>query len=189
MIFIRIIEEYIKLSDNEKEYAASLFTKKHFKKKQMLLTEGAPCNWLGIIEKGIIRYYINKDGEESTYLFGSAGDFVSDIENFIKGKPTTKNIQALEDIIVWQITKSSLELFYRNIREGERFGRLITEKHLIEAVQHIISFLTDPPSTRYEKFRSLYPGLEQKIPQYYIASFCGVKPQSLSRIRKRISLG
>ena len=71
--------------------------------------------------------------------------------------------------------------------QGERFGRLVTEQVFIQTLQDLTSFYTDGPEYRYERFIKKHPDLQQRISQYHIASYVGVKPQSLSRIRKRIS--
>ena len=85
------------------------------------------------------------------------------------------------------ISYSNLQRFYKEIREGERFGRLLLEETFIEAIHYIISGLTDSPQERYLKFMRQYKNIEQRVAQKYIASFVGVTPQSLSRIRRRIA--
>jgi len=79
------------------------------------------------------------------------------------------------------------QIFYKSISEGERFGRLVIGQVFIEILQDLSSFYIDTPEHRYEKFVKKHSDLQQRISQYHIASYVGVKPQSLSRIRKRIS--
>jgi hypothetical protein len=78
-------------------------------------------------------------------------------------------------------------MLYANVREGERFGRIAIEAVFIQLLKDISSFYTETPELRYERFLKYHTDLQQRISQYHIASFVGVKPQSLSRIRKRIS--
>ena len=85
------------------------------------------------------------------------------------------------------ISYSNLQRFYKEIREGERFGRLLLEETFIETIHYIISGLADSPQERYLKFMRQYKNIEQRVAQKYIASFVGVTPQSLSRIRRRIA--
>ena len=134
-----------------------------------------------------MRYYINHSGGDKTYAFAQEGDFVCNNESFIPQTPSTKIIQALEDCEIVQISFADLQIFYKSIREGERFGRLVIEQVFIQTLQDLSSFYTDTPENRYEKFMKRHPDLQQRISQYHIASYVGVKPQSLSRIRKRIS--
>jgi CRP-like cAMP-binding protein len=108
-------------------------------------------------------------------------------ESFIPQLPSTKNIQALEDCDILQISYADLQVFYKSIREGERFGRLVIEQVFIKTLKDLSSFYSNTPEYRYQKFITQHPDLQQRISQYHIASYVGVKPQSLSRIRKRIS--
>jgi hypothetical protein len=96
-------------------------------------------------------------------------------------------IQALEEAHLLTISYNNLQRLYREVREGERLGRLVAETGFMEMVHHLTSFYKDSPAERYARFVRTYPDLQQRIPQYYIASYVGVKPQSLSRIRSRVS--
>jgi CRP-like cAMP-binding protein len=80
-----------------------------------------------------------------------------------------------------------MQIFYREVSSGERFGRLFLESVFSKAINHIISTHTENAERRYLNFMQSFRHIEQRIPQYYIASFIGVKPQSLSRIRKRMA--
>ncbi|WP_343667933.1 hypothetical protein [Chitinophaga sp.] len=86
------------------------------------------------------------------------------------------------------ISYDDLQKFYQEVRYGERFGRLAIEQVFTTVLQQIASMYTDKPVVRYQKFMQAYFDISQRIPQYYIASYVGVKPQSLSRIRKRLVL-
>lgn len=180
------IKSFIRLSPKEVDCINQLFKKKQLKKGDFFLTDGQVCKKVGFIVKGLMRYYINYDGEDKTYSFAQENNFVCNNESFIPQTPSTKIIQALEDCKILQISYDDLQLFYKSIREGERFGRLVTEQIFIQTLQDLTSFYTDTPEYRYEKFIKKHPDLQQRISQYHIASYVGVKPQSLSRIRKRI---
>lgn len=181
------IASYIDLNRSEEESIRKLFKQKLFKKGDFFLAEGQVCKHVGFIVKGLARYYINHEGEDKTYAFAKENDFVCNNESFIPQSPTTKIIQALEDCEILQISYDDLQIFYKSVRGGERFGRLIIEQVFIQTLQDLSSFYTDSPEYRYEKFVQNHPDLQQRISQYHLASYVGVKPQSLSRIRKRIS--
>jgi CRP-like cAMP-binding protein len=96
-------------------------------------------------------------------------------------------IQALEDTELLIINYDGLQTLYKDVRNGERFGRLAVEQLFLTSSAQIRSLYKDPPAVRYQQFLDTYPGLVQRLQQYYIASYVGIKPQSLSRIRKRLT--
>jgi len=181
------IQSIIDLNPKEIDCIKLLFKEKSIKKGDFFLEEGQICKQVGFVTKGLLRYYINHVGEDKTYDFAQENIFVCNYESFIPQKPSTKIIQALEDCKILQISYDDLQLFYKSIRQAERFGRLVIEQVFIQTLQDLSSFYTDTPELRYEKFLKKHPGLLQRISQYHIASYVGVKPQSLSRIRKRTS--
>ena len=181
------IQSLIKLSPAERDIVISLFKEKTYKKGDFFLAEGQICKQLGFVAKGLMRYYINHDGEEKTYSFSQENNFVCNYESFLPQSPSSKIIQALEDSDVLIISHNDLQIFYSNVYEGERFGRIAIEAVFIQMLQDITSFYTETPQLRYKRFIKNHADLQQRISQYHIASYVGVKPQSLSRIRKRIS--
>lgn len=180
------IRSLINLSEDEADVISQLFKKRVLQKGEFFLADGQVCKHAGFIEKGLVRYYINDDGEEKTYDFGQEYNFVCNYESFLPQIPSTKIIQALEDCELWQISHADLQLFYRSIHGGERFGRIVIEQVFVQLLQSLTSLYTDRPEDRYQKFVTEHPDLMQRVSQYHIASYVGVKPQSLSRIRKRI---
>jgi CRP-like cAMP-binding protein len=181
------IQHLITLDQAEKDLITSLFKEKSYKKGEFFLSEGQICKHVGFITKGLMRYYINHDGEEKTYSFSQENQYVCNYESFLPQNPSLKIIQALEDSDVFIISHKDLQLLYCNVREGERFGRIAIEGVFLQLLQDINSLYTETPELRYETFLKNHSDLQQRISQYHIASFVGVKPQSLSRIRKRIS--
>jgi CRP-like cAMP-binding protein len=181
------IQNLITLSPAEIELVKSLFKERVYKKGDFFLAEGQICKQVGFVAKGLMRYYINHDGEEKTYAFSQENDYVCNYESFLPQSPSSKIIQALEDSDVFVISRDDLQLFYTKVRAGERFGRLAIGAVFIQLLEGITAFYTETPALRYERFLKNHADLQQRISQYHIASFVGVKPQSLSRIRKRIS--
>lgn len=181
------IQNLITLSPAERDIVTSLFKEKTYKKGDFFLEEGRICKQVGFVAKGLMRYYINHDGEERTYAFSQENNYVCNYESFLPQKPSSKIIQALEDCDVLIISHDDLQLFYANVREGERFGRIAIESVFLQLLKDVSSFYTETPELRYERFLKNHADLQQRISQYHIASFVGVQPQSLSRIRKRIS--
>src|SRR5688500_12439497 len=182
-----VLSKSITLSACEKDIVRSLFVDVSFGKGDMFLRESDVCNNLGFVSKGVFRYYIQQEGEDKTYNFASEGDFICNYESFIRQVPSAKHIQAIEKATVLSISMDNLGRFYSEIKEGNLFGRIHIENVYAETVRQLISQYTEIPELRYLKFLKQFPDLSQRLPQYYIASYVGVKPQSLSRIRKRLA--
>ncbi|QXV66864.1 Crp/Fnr family transcriptional regulator [Mucilaginibacter sp. 21P] len=184
-LLLKTIEKAVVIDKNEKELIAGLFHEKKYGKGEYFLKEGDVCKYVGFMISGVMRYYINDDGEDKTYGFAKESEFICNNESFLPQLPSRQSIQALEDCNLLVIGYNDLQRFYISFKNGERFGRLVIEQVFIKTLRGFNSFYTDSPEIRYEKFVKEYPDLLQRIPQYYIASYVGVKPQSLSRIRSR----
>jgi CRP-like cAMP-binding protein len=184
---IEAIRRYVPLSPHHCEAIQKLFQMSSVKKGEYWLREGEVCRQLAFIDEGLLRFYMNEEGQDITHFFAGAGNFVCDYESFLKHIPSRKNIQAMETTILWTISKQNLEIFYRKIEHGEKFGRLLMETELLNTIERFLEHYTFSPEQRYRNFLVQFAPLLERIPQYYIASYVGVQPQSLSRIRKRIA--
>ena len=183
--FINTLSQVVKVKPDD----FNLFSKKlslvHLKKNEVWEKEGRIGQYLGFINKGILRQYHLKDGQEFTEDFFSENDFIGNYISYLKQEPSTLNIQALEDCELFVITFEDLQKFYDEIPTVDRFGRLIAERKLIEYHDKTTSFLLDSPEERYYKLIQQKPDLHSRVKQYYIAQYLGIRPESLSRIRKR----
>ena len=186
-LLLNAISNYISLSSADKTIIRSLFREQKMEKGEHLLQSGNICKNIFFIERGLVRYYAIIDGEEKTSYFNKEGEFVCHYPSFLPQKPSTINIQALEACILYTISHKDMQLFYEQVTHGERFGRLALEDVFINVSSQIDSLYHDSPELRYQFFLSKFPDLGRRIQQYYIASYVGIKPQSLSRIRKRMS--
>lgn len=186
-LLIENIRAYVPLSAADERAIKELFHKKEFQKEEHLLETGEVCRRLIFLRQGLVRYYQSNNGEEQTNYFNKENEWVCDYPSFLPKVPSTVNIQALEDTSAWTISYDNLQTFYREVQYGERFGRLGIEQVFVNVIRQVTSLYTDKPEVRYRKFLHSYSDIAQRIPQYYIASYVGVKPQSLSRIRKRIA--
>ncbi|MGD1843042.1 MAG: Crp/Fnr family transcriptional regulator [Thermonemataceae bacterium] len=183
----KVIGKIIKLSVAEEQLIDELFTNETIEKNNNLLAYGQVCSSVGIIESGCLRYFTPKEGKEMTYAFAKEGDFVSNYESFLSEEPSNKVIEAIEETKIWSLHKARLSRIYEEVRLGERFGRIVIEREFVSLLKQLSSSYTETPTERYLKFLTDYPSLVQRVPQYIIASFVGVEPQSLSRIRNRIA--
>jgi len=180
------IKEYIDVNDEEIELIHRLFVIEHFKKNAVLLREGDVCQKLFFIAKGIVRFSKLTDGEDRTYVFRVEGAFCHDLESFLQKVPSKSAITAIEPTTVLSITYDNLQIFYNELRYGDRFGRLATEQVFIQVVNLLTTFNSESPEQRYIRFAMNHKHLMQRIPQYHIASHIGVTPQALCRIKKKI---
>jgi CRP-like cAMP-binding protein len=181
------IRDYISLSEQEACLVNLLFHKECPRKNDLILKEGDICDKFFFIEKGIIRLTKTIDGKERNLVFRTEGCFGSILESFFTQTPSSCSIYAIEPCILQTISFRDLQTFYEKVREGDRFGRLIVEEVFIESSNHLIALHTLSPEQRYIDLIKDYPDLIARVPQYMIASFLCIEPQSLCRIKKKCS--
>lgn len=182
------ISQYIPLSPADQRFLETVCVPRTLAKGELWLQEGKICRELGFINKGLVCYYVTNDGLECVHNFALEGDFIGNFDSLINKTVSQKNIVALEPTELLTISYDNLQRLYSELPQGDRFGRLLMEEIYTAAISHIISFYTATPQQRYEAFAATRADLLQRVPQYYIAAYLGIKPQSLSRIRKRLQL-
>ncbi len=184
----RHIEKRVPLTDEEFNICTEFFTRRTIRKHQFLLNEGEVCRYLGYVNSGCMREYtIDNKGAEHIIQFAIEDWWVSDLNSFLSGLPATYNIEALHDSELLLLEKSSREQLLNACPKMERFFRILLESNYIATHQRVVASLSDSAEERYLKFIKTYPELYEKIPQHYIASYLGITPQSLSRIRKELT--
>ncbi|OKS86526.1 Crp/Fnr family transcriptional regulator [Mucilaginibacter polytrichastri] len=157
---------------------------KKLRKKDFLITEGTTCNFIGIVVSGALRSFVRageKDEFNNDFYFEH--DFVSAYTSFLTSQPTNCNIQALTDVHVVYITAEQYQVLLARDNEWFKLGKYIAETFFIRKCKRETSFLKNTAAKRLESVLQLYPGIEQRVSQYHIASYLGVKPESLSRIK------
>ncbi|WP_166778538.1 Crp/Fnr family transcriptional regulator [Flavobacterium psychrophilum] len=161
---------------------------KTIKKNDFFLIKNEICNYLGVVESGSLRtYYIDNLGNEVSFLFFLDNDCFTDYESIITDSPSNFYIQALEDSKIHLIHKKDLFMLYKSEIFWENFGRRMVERIFLTTKKRMEELLFLTPVNRYLQLLKVNPLILQKVPQKFIASYLGIKPQSLSRIRKRIS--
>lgn len=182
-LLLKVIRQFVPLSTDEEQIVETLFEPHSVKAGQFFLQAGEVCHYVGFINEGLLRYYVLEDGEEHTYDFSSDQTFTSNYESFLTRMPSTRFIQAVETTTLLRISYDNLQKFYTQLQHGQQFGRLIAEQLFVVTLQKLTSFYRETADERYDTFLRLYPGLVERLPQYIVASYVGIKPQSLSRIR------
>ncbi|MFN0174601.1 MAG: Crp/Fnr family transcriptional regulator [Saprospiraceae bacterium] len=162
---------------------------KAFKKGAYLLKEGQISVDTYFILEGCIREFIVTDGEEKTTNFFTEEQWVISLNNFGPQSPSTHNLICVEDTTVSVGNEQLAQILFKQFPRFETISRAIVEADFAEQKKLLTSYLTDSPAQRYLKLLESRPDLFQRVPQYQLASYIGVKPESLSRIRKRVFQG
>ncbi len=175
----------VSLSDQEwSDYEACLISEE-YPKKSFLLKEGQKCDFIAFIEEGIFRFYHEVEGEEKVTAFFFPNDFVTNYRSFLTGAPSDHYIQVLQDATIYKIYKKDLQNLYDKHKSIERLGRLIAENLYLMITKRLDAFHSSSPEMRYQELVNRNSKLLQAVPQYMLASYLGVKPETLSRIRAR----
>ncbi|RYG40171.1 MAG: Crp/Fnr family transcriptional regulator [Chitinophagaceae bacterium] len=173
-------------SSEELEVIGSYFSLKKLLKEEYLLREGQVCNQIAFIEKGLLLYTrITDSGEEKACDFAKEQDWVTQYNSFITRTPSALSIKALEETEIYTVSFEKLNALYDRFPPFERIARQLIERFFIQAVQRTDDLQNLGASARYEKLLNENPAILQRVPQYFIASYLGITPQSLSRIRKK----
>lgn len=180
-------EKLVKPNDEEWAEFTSCMYLKHIPKKGFFLRSGEVCTSVGFITRGAIRYYHEKDGNEYSGNFSFENSFVTDYDSFLTRKPSLYSFSALEptDIIVFHY--EDVQSLYDRSKLWERFGRLIAEHIFIEVQRRKNSLVFDSPEEQYQSLIKDRPKILERIPQHMIATYLGITPVHLSRIRRKVA--
>lgn len=180
-------EKFVDLND----FVWSLFTEnlvsETFPKGSIILKMGEVETYVSVIEEGAVRFVIPDEENETTFGFGFEGHFFSAYDSFVFQKPSKYQIETLTDVKVWRISHKALNDLFDNTREGNLIGRQIAEQFFCGKQNRELSLLTTSAKERYYNLFKHQPQLIKEIPLKYIASYIGITPQALSRIRADIS--
>ena len=157
-----------------------------YARRETMVKEGKVCRYLAYVIKGSFRYYKMIDGVEVTTYFSFENNWISDYTSFLTSKPGNVTIEAMEDSEVLILSYADMQYMYNHHAVWERFGRLMAEYLTTCLDERMQSLLLKTPEERYLKALHDNSFYFDRVPQHYIASYLGVAPESLSRIRRRI---
>lgn len=181
------ISRHISLTGEEKEYLKTLLVYKKLRKRQYLLQEGDVMRTENFVLSGCLRTYeVDSKGQESVIHFSIEDWWVGDMYSFLSETPSVLNIDCLENSELLQISKANLEKLYVEIPKFERFFRILIQNAYISSVRRVSAAMNKSAMERYLDFIQKYPEIFRRVPNHQIASFLGLKPESLSRIRKQL---
>ena len=184
--------QYVSLSSEQWSKFASKITTKKYKKGDIILAAGDVCKELLFIEEGLARgYIIAEDGKDYTWsIYFNDQDaqitnvYIVDYESFLAKKPAQLSIDALEDTRVTILTYANLQYLYEHVTGGDKFGRFMAEGAYTTVHNRVINRISKSAKERFDEFVEQTPYLLEKVPQYHIATYLGVTPQHLSRLKQ-----
>lgn len=179
----------VPLTNKEQEAFADMLIYRSVPKKFMLVNVGDVSREAYFVNSGCARLFYRKDGEEVSANFVFENNFIASLESFLLQVPSRQAIETLEDCELVVLQKERLTELIKKHPRIESFSRAIAERAFIILQRRASSFILDSPEERYMKMLNEHPQISSRIPQHMIASYLGITPVSLSRIRKRISGG
>lgn len=183
---LNYFQKVIPLNKEEKQLVTDLFKPRLYRKRQYLLQEGDVCNQFNFIVRGCLRMYKTDDkGNTHVLQFAAENWWLSDIGSFHERKPSDLNIDALEDTMVLQISYDNLVFLYTKAPKFDRIFRVLVENSFVSLQKRLLQNISSTAEERYLSFTETYSHLNNRLPQTQIASFLGITPEFLSRLRNR----
>ncbi|MBD3796980.1 MAG: Crp/Fnr family transcriptional regulator [Campylobacterales bacterium] len=191
-VYKNFIKKHVSFNILEWKVLESKLSIKHLKKSETILHQGEICDQIYFINSGLVRAYVlDEDGKDFTWgvFFNDPNAtvtnlFVVDYDSFLHQKPSSMHIEALEDTELVAVSYKDVQFLYSHSKKWERFGRLMTEAAYSYLHSQTIQRQIKSANARFALFMEETPFLLEKVPQYHIASFLGITPQHLSRLKK-----
>lgn len=184
--FIKYLSTLTSLSKEEEESLLKELIINTYKKGETILKEGEHTQNSFLILEGCIRRHRIIDGQDKTTGFFSEGDVVAEFESLSNNKPSSHSYSCVENTSVVVVDSEKEKEFYKIFPRFEEVSRIEMEKMLGKSQEEMSNFITKSPEERYKHLVDTKPDLIQRVPQHQIASYLGITPESLSRIKKRI---
>ena len=184
---INYINKYINLSVEEEKFLLTKVIQRTYLKDQYITQQGDICNSINFIISGCTKtFYVDKDGQEHIILFAIEDWWTSDLGSFITQTPADFNVQCIDNTQLIQFTYNNLEELYTEIPKLERLFRKIVERAYVASQKRILRNFSLTAKERYQLFKKIYPEIDQRVPQYMIASYIGITKEFLSKIKSQL---
>ncbi len=185
--FFDTISPFVKLSPESRSTLLSNMRKEELPKGHVLVHVGGICSSVYYIEKGLTKRFYIKDGKEVIEEFRSENSFACSMNGYITKKADGRQIELLENSVIWSLPYVKLEELYDKYHDIERLGRYLITQELVEMHRRIqdLQFIT--AQERYENFVQNHPTLMQRVPLGMISSYLGITQETLSRIRAKVA--
>jgi len=181
---VKHFDNYLPLDDKEIEALTSRLTERKIKRKQYILQEGDICKHFTYVTEGCFKMYgVDNSGTEHNLVFAVENDWIADIDSLHKERPSKLFIEAIEPSVIHQISKGDLWDLYTLFPKFDRNFRVIIEDKYIELQNRLLQTFSSSAHERYESFLKQYPNLSNRLPNTQIASYLGITPEFLSKLR------
>jgi CRP-like cAMP-binding protein len=179
------IKKYIPLSNVEFEAIYQVMKREAYKKRETLVRAGNPCEHFYFVISGSLRTFTTDDrGHEHIFHLAFEDWWASDLFSFITGDSAFFSIETLEDTEVLAIHRDDYEVLLSNYPKFERFFRLLMQNAYVASQKRTMDIMSLSAEKRYLQLIQRYPQMEQRVAQHHIASFLGITPEALSRIKR-----
>ena len=183
------INRVVDLTEEEERALTSLISSRKLLKGQYFLQQGDVCKFSGFVISGCTKtFYVDDEGQEHVVMFSVEDWWTSDMGSYITQKPADFNVQCLENTELIQFSYENQQQMMQEIPKLERFFRIIVQRALVASQKRIVRSMSMSAKDRYLFFRNEYPKMEQRIPQYLIASYLGITKEFLSKIKSQLIL-
>lgn len=178
------IQQHVALSDEEWDLCKNNFRPKRMLRRQFLLQEGDVCRELAFVEKGALySYSLDLSGTKHVIRFAFDGWWMANLQSFFTGEPTQLNIEVLEDSELLMLDKKNHEILLEKVPAYERYHRIIVQNAYVALQRRVENALGLTAEEKYERLIAESPAFLNRVPQHLIASYIGVSPETLSRVR------
>jgi len=185
---ISYFKQYFPLNSAERDELAMRFTERKIKQRGFIQQDGDVCRHFTFVVSGCFKMYaVDKNGKEHNIQFAAENDWITDLSSFYSEKPGRLYIEAIEPSVILQIKHPDLLQLYTNHHKFDRNFRIIIEQKFIELQNRVLQNISSTAEERYHSFRQQYPNLSNRLPSTQIASYLGITPEFLSKIRKDLS--
>ena len=182
------VQQKVALLQDEVERVKTFFIPKKLRKRQYLLNAGDVCQHLAFVEKGLLRSFsVDDRGHEHVMQFAMEGWWITDMASFLCQEEATYNIEALEDVELLLLTKPAMDEMIDRLPKMERYFRLLMQNSIIALQRRIRVVQTLTAEEVYLRLMDVQPEIISRVPQQHVASYLGITPETLSRIRKQVS--
>lgn len=187
-LILKNVAKHISLNEQEAKYFLSLLEPRSMKRKTFYLEAGKVCKSSAFVLDGAVKSYtVDDEGKEHILSFATRDWWISDLYSLISEKPAILNIQAIADSEVLLLTRKNQQILFEQVPKFERFFRILVENALVASQQRLIDNLSSTAEERYLRFIGKYPTIPSCVPQHNIASYLGITPEFLSKIRARLA--